>query len=460
MIAAGNRIAHKPYKYGGGHGSFSDSGYDCSGSVSFALHGGGLLDVPMDSSQLDVLRRSGQGPLHHDLLAAVTRLHGRARPALRHLGRRRRRLALAVGPALVSGLHRAASSWSLTSIAAAQALFEAEGTYLNTASYGLPPRTAFDALQQALGDWRHGRTSWEGWNAEADRARAPFARLVGADPAHVTVGASASGLVGLVAASLPAGTRVVVPDIEFTSVLFPFMAQPGLEVTTVPLARLAEAIDETVDVAAFSVVQMSTGEVADLDAILAAAAAHDVITVADASQAAGWLPLDATRFGFLARRRLQVAALAARDGVDDGRARAPRRDRARPTRAGSRAASPTTRSSARRCGWRTTRAGSTTPPPGSRGSARCRRWSCSTRSAIEAIHAHDVGLANRFRAGMGMEPGDSAIVTLDGDLARLRAAGVQAAKPGGTRESRIPPLQRRGGRRPGGRRPPKSQVGV
>ena len=46
VIYAGNRIAHKPYKYGGGHGSFVDSGYDCSGSVSYALHGGGLLSVP------------------------------------------------------------------------------------------------------------------------------------------------------------------------------------------------------------------------------------------------------------------------------------------------------------------------------------------------------------------------------------------------------------------------------
>jgi Putative peptidoglycan binding domain len=51
VIYAGNRIAHKPYKYGGGHGSFSDSGYDCSGSVSYALHGGGLLSVPKDSSE-------------------------------------------------------------------------------------------------------------------------------------------------------------------------------------------------------------------------------------------------------------------------------------------------------------------------------------------------------------------------------------------------------------------------
>ena len=44
IIAAGNQIASKPYKYGGGHGKWNDSGYDCSGSVSYALHGAGLLD--------------------------------------------------------------------------------------------------------------------------------------------------------------------------------------------------------------------------------------------------------------------------------------------------------------------------------------------------------------------------------------------------------------------------------
>ena len=51
-IAAANRITDKPYRYGGGHGSFEDSGYDCSGAVSYALHGGGLLDKPLDSSGL------------------------------------------------------------------------------------------------------------------------------------------------------------------------------------------------------------------------------------------------------------------------------------------------------------------------------------------------------------------------------------------------------------------------
>jgi hypothetical protein len=51
VVRAGNRIARMPYKYGGGHGTFDDSGYDCSGSVSYALHGGGLLAAPLDSGQ-------------------------------------------------------------------------------------------------------------------------------------------------------------------------------------------------------------------------------------------------------------------------------------------------------------------------------------------------------------------------------------------------------------------------
>jgi peptidoglycan hydrolase-like protein with peptidoglycan-binding domain len=50
IIAAGNKIASKPYKYGGGHGRWRDSGYDCSGSISYALHAAGLLDTPLDSS--------------------------------------------------------------------------------------------------------------------------------------------------------------------------------------------------------------------------------------------------------------------------------------------------------------------------------------------------------------------------------------------------------------------------
>ncbi len=52
VVAAGNKIAKTPYKWGGGHGSWDDTGYDCSGSVSYALHGGGLLDSPLVSGDL------------------------------------------------------------------------------------------------------------------------------------------------------------------------------------------------------------------------------------------------------------------------------------------------------------------------------------------------------------------------------------------------------------------------
>lgn len=52
MIWAGNQIIGKPYVYGGGHGSFKSYGYDCSGTVSFALHGAALIKTPMDSSEM------------------------------------------------------------------------------------------------------------------------------------------------------------------------------------------------------------------------------------------------------------------------------------------------------------------------------------------------------------------------------------------------------------------------
>jgi peptidoglycan hydrolase-like protein with peptidoglycan-binding domain len=61
IIRAGNRIATTPYRYGGGHGSFNDSGYDCSGSVSYALHGGGLLRSPLDSTGFMSYGRPGRG---------------------------------------------------------------------------------------------------------------------------------------------------------------------------------------------------------------------------------------------------------------------------------------------------------------------------------------------------------------------------------------------------------------
>ena len=60
-IAAANRIVGKPYKYGGGHGRWEDSGYDCSGAMSYALHGAGLLDRALTSGDFMSWGKRGKG---------------------------------------------------------------------------------------------------------------------------------------------------------------------------------------------------------------------------------------------------------------------------------------------------------------------------------------------------------------------------------------------------------------
>jgi hypothetical protein len=61
VIWAANKIRHKPYKWGGGHAHWKDSGYDCSGAVSYALHGGGLIDYSLASTGFMHWGDSGNG---------------------------------------------------------------------------------------------------------------------------------------------------------------------------------------------------------------------------------------------------------------------------------------------------------------------------------------------------------------------------------------------------------------
>ena len=92
-ISAANSIATTPYIWGGGHGSFESSGYDCSGAVSFALHGGGFLESPLDSTGLETWGEAGPGKWITVYANAEPRLDGDRRHRLRH--RRRPRPALA-----------------------------------------------------------------------------------------------------------------------------------------------------------------------------------------------------------------------------------------------------------------------------------------------------------------------------------------------------------------------------
>ena len=88
-------------------------------------------------------------------------------------------------------------------------LWDPEPGWLNTASYGLPPRPAWEALQAALSDWRVGATSWEPWDESTTRARESFARLVGADATDVFVGSTVSAALVPIAAALPCAGRLL-----------------------------------------------------------------------------------------------------------------------------------------------------------------------------------------------------------------------------------------------------------
>lgn len=320
------------------------------------------------------------------------------------------------------------------SIADASRLFSPETTYLNTASYGLPPRTAWEALQTAADEWRHGRTGFAGWDESVDAARASFARLHGVAPCAVAIGPQVSPFVGLVALSVPRGARVVCVQDDFTSVLFPFLVlrDRGVRVDLVPLAEVADTIDGDTELVAVSAVQSADGQVADLDAIAAAAAHHGARTFVDATQACGWLPLDAGRFDHFAcggYKWLLGARGTAFFVVRDDAA-----ERLVPHLAGWYAGEDPDTSyygeplrlagDARRFD---------VSPAWLSWVAHAPALALLEQVGIAAVHEHDVALANRFRTGLGLPPGDSAIVSvaLDRDPGELRSAGVMAAGRGG-----------------------------
>lgn len=319
-------------------------------------------------------------------------------------------------------------------IASARLLFQPVPGYLNTASYGLPPQPAWDALQAALAEWRVGGADWEPWGESTERSRKSFADLTAVAPGEVSTGAQVSQLLAPIASWLPAGAQVVAPQEEFTSNLFPWLAQAarGVEVRTVPARELPGAIDERTDLVAFSVVQSATGEVADVDAIVTAAGAAGAMTVADATQACGWLPVDASRFDAVVCGAYKW--LLAPRGTAFLVTRPELRAQLIPHQAGW---------------WAGSDPHASYYGPPLRLASDARAFDISpawfswvgTAPALElieqvgtaAIHSHNVGLANRFRAGLGLPEGDSAIVSVDiaGAKERLAAAGIRAAVRGG-----------------------------
>ncbi|MBW8482292.1 aminotransferase class V-fold PLP-dependent enzyme [Actinomadura parmotrematis] len=315
------------------------------------------------------------------------------------------------------------------SIERARREFSAEVAYLNTASYGLPPRGVREAVLAYERERAAGRFSPPDADPSVAAARAAFGRLIGVPASRVAIGGQASYFVGLVAASLPDGASVLVADGDFTSVLFPFAARPGLRVRSVPLERLAESVDAGTDVVAVSAVQSADGRIAPLDDLADAAAARGARLLLDVTQAAGWLPLDGVRADWLVcagyKWLLGPRGTAFLAGTGEALAALP----------------------AVGAGWY---AGADVwdsiyglPLRLARDARRLdlapswQAWIGQVPGlelieavGVPAIRKSNVGLANRFRAGLGLPAGDSAIVSVPvaaGTAERLRAAGVAAA---------------------------------
>ena len=225
-----------------------------------------------------------------------------------------------------------------------------------------------------------------------------------------------------------------------------------MTVELVPLERLAEALGPEHDLVAFSAAQSADGRLADLDAIAAAAAAHDVRTFVDTTQAMGWLPLDCAPFDYTACAALQVAAEPARHRVLHAPARAPRRPdpaRRRLVRGRGRPVVLLRRAAAARRGRAPLRPLARVAELDRHGGrrSRCSRTSGSTRSTRTTSRwprgcrgpraAADRRLGVRVgRRAPGRRRGAAARRGRDGGRPRRRAAAL------------LPPLQHRARRRP------------
>ena len=323
-------------------------------------------------------------------------------------------------------------------------------------------------MQPRSDEWRHGRTGFDGWDESVGRGAGELGAAARRRPRPTW--RSARRCRRSSASSRPRSSRARGCS----------CARGGLHVGAVPVARpggarragaarrrsseLAEAVDGGTDLVAVSAVQSSDGRLADLDAIAAAAAHHGARTLVDATQACGWLPLDASRFDYVVCAGYKWLLGAARDGVLL-RARAEARERLAPHLAGWYAADRAdgATSTAGRCGWRTDAKAFDVSPawlswvgqaPALELLERGRRSSASTRTT---------------RAGRALPGGPRAGARRLGDRLARPARGGRRPAGGGARALRgprradallVPPRQHRGGRRPRARGAAASRRGT
>ncbi|ANJ26686.1 aminotransferase class V-fold PLP-dependent enzyme [Agromyces aureus] len=302
--------------------------------------------------------------------------------------------------------------------------------YLAACTLGLPADATRDAVRRDLDAWATGSATAADYSASLERSRAHAASLLGAAPRNVATGSQVSVFTGLVAASAPRGAEVLCVDGDFSSVVAPFLAHGGLRVRHVPLDALADAVTADTAYVSYSLVQSSTGQIADAAAIAEAARAAGAFTLVDTTQATGWMPtddLDADLLVCHAYKWLSSPRGAAFAAFSDRAI-----EEITPFTAGwYSGADP----------WTSCYGPDLHVAPDATRFDVSPAWNAwaGAEAALEIaasldmreVRRHDLSLANSFRAGLGLEASDSAIVSWsdpDGcDLGAMTAAGITAS---------------------------------
>ncbi len=305
--------------------------------------------------------------------------------------------------------------------------------YLNTASYGLPPRCAIRATKRLVEEWSAGSAGLADWLPPTEAARETFGRLIGVDHRQIATGTSVSQLVALLAGSLRPGTHVIAPDDEFTSLLYPFLVEEdrGVRVELVPREALGDVVSERGDVVLFSLVSSVTGELAQWRTIADAAGSRGALTVVDGAQACGWLTCEYDRFDALVCPAFKW--LCSPRGTAFLRVSDRLLDQVRPSAAGWWAS----------VDGRRFHGGPLELAPDARRldvSPTWTSWPGTTAAlstiediGVQVLAAHAITLANHLRNALGHPPGETPIVVAGGENAAERlAAGGLVASPTAT----------------------------
>lgn len=186
-----------------------------------------------------------------------------------------------------------------------------ERVYLATAAYGPGPTTVVEATKNAIDQWAGGGFDWQEWEAEAEKARTAFARIIQAEAEEIALLPSVSLAAAQVARGLSwnEGDNLVIGASHFRSNLFPWMQlkERGVEIRYVEprngchfASDFELQTDHHTRLIVCSSVQSTNGHRIDLEALLQTADQHSSLTFVDATQQVGSLVFDAKKFDFVA----------------------------------------------------------------------------------------------------------------------------------------------------------------